>query len=64
MKNSNNLKPIDRMDEIADISKYGMSAIIAYFLNELSENTSHKTFDDKCYWLEVMDEFQKRLNYD
>jgi uncharacterized FAD-dependent dehydrogenase len=64
MKNPNNLKPIERMDEIADVSQYGASAIIVYFLAELSEKTHHKSFDDKCYWLEVMDEFQKRLNYD
>jgi hypothetical protein len=64
MKNPKNLKPIERMDEIADVSQYGTSAIIFYFLNELTANTSHKTFDDKCYWLEVMDEFHKKLNYD
>jgi hypothetical protein len=65
MINPSNLKPAERLDEIMELSnKYGVVSIVSYFLDVLSNNTSHKSFADECYWKDVEDEFKTRLKYD
>lgn len=65
MLNAKNLKPDKRVDEMLTISnQYGRLAIISYLLDELSINSRHKEFSDQCYWKEVRDEFNSRIQYD
>jgi len=60
--NPSNLKPAERLNEIARIYFCeGHISLISYFLNELANNTSHASFDDKCYWKDVEEEFKTRL---
>ncbi len=62
MINPSNLKPAERLDELMELVLYnGQVPIIFYFLNELAENTNHASFDDKCYWKDVQEEFKLRL---
>jgi len=62
LTNPSNLKPVERLDEIARICYYeGRFSLISYFLNELANNASHASFDDKCYWKDVEEEFKTRL---
>jgi len=42
-----------------DLALYhGREFIIFYFLTELAENANHASFDDKCYWKDVQEEFK------
>jgi hypothetical protein len=60
--NPSNLKPAEKLEEIMRISQeYGVRYIISYFLTELAENANYASFDDKCYWKDVEDEFKSRL---
>lgn len=62
MTNPRNLKPAEKLEEIMRLSQeYGVRYIISYFLTELAENTTHASFDDKCYWKDVEEEFKTRL---
>jgi len=59
LTNPSNLKPAERLDEIMELSnKYGVVSIVSYFLTELAENAKHASFDDKCYWKDVEEEFR------
>ena len=65
MINENNSTPQERADELIACAKnLGGELAILYFLNELANNTKHKNFDDKCYWMDVMEEFQRKTKYD
>jgi hypothetical protein len=60
--NPSNLKPAERLEEIARIYYCeGHISLIFYFLNELANNAKYANFDDKCYWKDVEDEFKSRL---
>lgn len=62
MINPSNLKPAEKLEEIMRLSQqYGVRYIISYFLTELAENANHASFDDKCYWKGVEEEFKTRL---
>jgi hypothetical protein len=62
LTNPSNLKPAEKLEEIMRLSQqYGVRYIISYFLNELANQMSHASFDDKCYWKDVEEEFKTRL---
>jgi len=62
LTNPSNLKPAERAEAIIKICFYGDKfSIASYFLNELANNASHASFDDKCYWKDVEEEFKTRL---
>ena len=62
MINPSNLKPPEKLEEIMKLSQdYGVRFVISYFLNELANNASHASFDDKCYWKDVQEEFKSIL---
>jgi len=65
LKNPSNLKPAERLDEIMELShKFGVCFIVSYFLTELAENASHSSFDDKCYWKDVLMEYDNKIKYE
>jgi hypothetical protein len=59
LTNPSNLKPAEKLEEIMELALYhGRESIISYFLTELAENSTHASFDDKCYWKDVQEEFK------
>jgi hypothetical protein len=64
LTNPSNLKPAERAEAIIKTCFYGDKfSIASYFLTELAENAKHASFDDKCYWKDVEEEFKSRLTY-
>ena len=62
MINPSNLKPAERAEAIIKTCFYeDKFSIASYFLNELANNMSHASFDDKCYWKDVEEEFKSIL---
>lgn len=61
MENSLNSTPAERVDTIIFLIKKSSAENLAfYLLDELANKAHHKRFDDKCYWLDVLQEFSER----
>lgn len=58
----NNANPLETAEMLSRSSECPI--IIDFFLHKLCEDIELKRFDDKCYWLDVREEWERLKMYD
>lgn len=59
---TDNLTPEQTADFLANNSENPL--IVDFFLHKICDKIEHLRFDEKCYWLDVREEWERLKTYD